>query len=196
MERATRFLLDMHCGRKDCKLFKNAMRLLCHVIEHTGDLTLPTDGERRYGSRLFELCSQALMYAKETGRLQERLDVYWIVHNFVRVHFTTRRVPAAALGILDHDFALHALFLIQKVEAPRQGVADRLGTTHQQFAGRSGTFATNPFSTVSTRAYKRRLPAAPATLGALQMKHFRVGGNLWNCISEAARSWSPAPPRG
>src|SRR5215217_337733 len=29
------------------------------------------------------------MYAKNTGRLQERLDVYWIVPNFVRVHFTT-----------------------------------------------------------------------------------------------------------
>ena len=54
------------------------------------------------------------MYAKHTGRLQERLDVYWIVHNFVRVHFTTRQVPAVALGILDHGFALHELFLIQK----------------------------------------------------------------------------------
>jgi len=54
------------------------------------------------------------MYAKNTGRLQERLDVYWIVHNFVRVHFTTRQVPAVALGILDHGFALHELFLIQK----------------------------------------------------------------------------------
>ena len=51
------------------------------------------------------------MYAKKTGRLQERLDVYWIVHNFVRVHFTTRQVPAVALGILDHGFALHELFL-------------------------------------------------------------------------------------
>ena len=55
------------------------------------------------------------MYAKNTGRLQERLDVYWIVPNFVRVHFTTRQVPAVALGILDHGFALHELFLIQKV---------------------------------------------------------------------------------
>jgi len=54
------------------------------------------------------------MYAKHTGRLQERLDVYWIVHNFVRVHFTTRQVPAVALGILDHGFALYELFLIQK----------------------------------------------------------------------------------
>ena len=54
------------------------------------------------------------MYAKYTGRLQERVDVYWIVHNFVRVHFTTRQVPAVALGILGHGFALHEIFLIQK----------------------------------------------------------------------------------
>jgi hypothetical protein len=40
------------------------------------------------------------MYAKNTIRLQERLDVYWIVHNFVRTHFTTHKVPAVALGIL------------------------------------------------------------------------------------------------
>src|SRR5262245_45031817 len=173
---------------------KKAMRLLCQVIEHTGDLTLLTYGERRYRGLVFELCSQALrtgkrgrpkktlpkgvkvrlknkgsqrhkrgpkrpkyqapypehpdtaqpvattdihanhleafhtslrrrcaayrrrtnMYAKKTGRLQERLDVYWIVHNFVRVHFTTRQVPAVALGILDHGFALHEIFMIQK----------------------------------------------------------------------------------
>jgi hypothetical protein len=194
MDRATRFLWDMQCGRKERKWFKNAMRLLCHVIEQTGDLTLLTDGERRYGSLLFELCSEALrtgkrgrpkkalrqgvkvrlknkgsqrhkrgpkrpkyqapypehpqtaqsletkeihanhleafntslrrrcaayhrrtnMYAKTTGRLQERLDVYWIVHNFVRVPFTTHRVPAVALGILEQGFSLYQLFLIQK----------------------------------------------------------------------------------
>ena len=171
------------------------MGLLCQVIQQTGDLTLLTDGERRYGSLLFELCSQALrngkrgrpkktlpkgvkvrlknkgsqrhrrgpkrpkyqapypehpdtpqpiattdihanhleafhtslrrrcaayrrrtnMYAKKTGRLQERLDVYWIVHNFVRVHFTTRQVPAVALGVLEESFSLHEIFLIQKV---------------------------------------------------------------------------------
>jgi len=54
------------------------------------------------------------MDAKNTGRLQERWDGYWSVHHFVRVHFTTRQVPAVAVGILDHGFALHALFLIQK----------------------------------------------------------------------------------
>jgi len=47
MDRATRFLWDRPCGRTDRKLFQHAMRLLCQVIEHTGDLTLLTDGERR-----------------------------------------------------------------------------------------------------------------------------------------------------
>jgi hypothetical protein len=195
MDRATRFIWDMHCGRKDRKMFQKAMGLLCHVIQQTGDLTLLTDGERRYGSLLFELCSQALrtgkrgrpkktlpkgvkvrltnkgsqrhrrgpkrpryqapypehpdtaqpmatteihanhleafhtslrrrcaayrrrtnMYAKHTGRLQERLDVYWIVHNFVRVHFTTRRVPAVALGVLEYGLSLNEIFFIQTI---------------------------------------------------------------------------------
>jgi hypothetical protein len=52
MDRATRFLWDMQCGRKDRKMFKKAMSLLCQVIEQTGDLTLLTDGERRYGTGL------------------------------------------------------------------------------------------------------------------------------------------------
>jgi hypothetical protein len=47
MDRATRLLWEMPCGRQDRKLFKNAMRLLGEVIEQTGDLTLLTDGERR-----------------------------------------------------------------------------------------------------------------------------------------------------
>ena len=195
MDRATRFLWEMHCGRKERKLFKHAMHLLCEVIQQTSDLTLLTDGERRYGSLLFEICSDVLrtgkrgrpkktlrkgvkvrlknkgaqrhkrgpkrpkyqapypehpdtaqllattdihanhleafntslrrrcaayrrrtnMYAKKTGRLQERLDVYWIVHNFVRVHFTTRQVPAVALGVLESGLSLHEILFIQKV---------------------------------------------------------------------------------
>ncbi len=55
------------------------------------------------------------MYAKNTGRLQERLDVYWIVHNFVRVHFTTRQVPAVALGVMEHGLSLSEIFFIQKI---------------------------------------------------------------------------------
>ena len=55
------------------------------------------------------------MYAKNTGRLQERLDVYWIVHNFVRVTFYYTASPGSGFrDSLDHGFALHELFLIQK----------------------------------------------------------------------------------
>jgi helix-turn-helix, Psq domain len=195
MDRATRFMWAMGCGRKDRQLFTQAIRLLCRVLKQTGDLTLLTDGERRYGNILFEICHQVLrngkrgrpkktlrkgvkvrlkntgaqahkkgrkrpkyqapfpehpetiqtittqdihanhleafhtslrrrcaayrrrtnMYAKNTVRLQERLDVYGIVHNFVRIHFTTHQVPAVALGILEHGFSLHDIFLIQKI---------------------------------------------------------------------------------
>ena len=45
----------------------------------------------------------------------DSLDVYWIVHNFVRVHFTTHQVPAVALGVLEYGFSLNEIFLIQKV---------------------------------------------------------------------------------
>ena len=53
-------------------MFKKAMSLLCQVIEQTGDLTLLTDGERRYGSLLFELCSEALRTGKR-GRPKKTL---------------------------------------------------------------------------------------------------------------------------
>jgi hypothetical protein len=45
---------------------------LCQVIQQTSDLTLLTDGERRYGSLLFELCSAALRTGK-WGRPQKTL---------------------------------------------------------------------------------------------------------------------------
>ena len=40
-------------------------------------------------------------YAKKKTGLQRTLDVFWIVHNFIRKHFTTQQVPAVALGILE-----------------------------------------------------------------------------------------------
>src|SRR5262249_15690033 len=55
------------------------------------------------------------MYAKNTGRLQARLDVYWMVHNFVRVHFTTRQVSAVALGVLEYGLSLNEIFFIQTI---------------------------------------------------------------------------------
>ena len=169
MDRASRFIWALECGKKDERLFKKAMRILLKIIGKTDDLTLLTDGERRYGNILFEICYELLQtgkrgcprktlkkgvkvrvknkgsqkkkpgrkrkkyqapqsehpdtpqniensdihanhveafnaalrrmcsafrrktntYAKKVKRLQERLNVIWIMHNFVRVHYTT-----------------------------------------------------------------------------------------------------------
>ncbi len=72
MDRATRFLWEMPCGRKERKLFQQAMALLCEVMQQTSDLTLLTDGERRYGSLLFELWSAVLRTGKR-GRPKKTL---------------------------------------------------------------------------------------------------------------------------
>jgi len=52
-------------------------------------------------------------YAKSTKGLQRLLRVYWVVHNFLRVHFTTREVPAVALGLLERRLSVQEIFQIQ-----------------------------------------------------------------------------------
>jgi len=44
-------------------------------------------------------------YAKSISGLQRTLDMLWIVHNFIRSHFTTKQVPAVALGILQQGLS-------------------------------------------------------------------------------------------
>lgn len=36
-------------------------------------------------------------------------DVYWIRHNFVRVHFITKQIPAVALGIIEQGLSFRNL---------------------------------------------------------------------------------------
>ncbi len=190
MDRGSRFLWDLRCGRKDRKLFRKALRTLCRLIENTGDLSLLTDGEKRYGQVLLQIChefgstgkrgsraktlrkgvrvriknkgSQAHKrgrkrpkyeapipehpetvqniddrdihanhlegfnsslrrrcsafrrktntYAKDQDALQRALDLHWVIHNFMRPHFTTKKVPAVALGILNEGFSWMDLF--------------------------------------------------------------------------------------
>jgi hypothetical protein len=55
------------------------------------------------------------MYAKSTKGLQRLLRVYWVVHNFLRVHCTTREVPAVALGILERRLSVQEIFQVQMV---------------------------------------------------------------------------------
>ena len=195
MDRASRFLWELACGQRDEELFKAAIKILAEVIEATGDLSLVTDGERRYGNLLFQICQEVIRdgrvgrppttlkkgvkvrvknkgsqsrkkgrkrpkyqaphrehpeteqnldnkdvhanhlegfnaalrrrlscfrrksntYAKNITGLQVRLDVQWILHNFVNVHFTTKQVPAVALGILKKGLTLEQLFRIQSI---------------------------------------------------------------------------------
>jgi hypothetical protein len=72
MERSSRFWWELKCGRKDEKLFKSALGLLVQVIEKTGNLTLLSDGERRYGNLLFAICHEVLGDGKP-GHPKKRL---------------------------------------------------------------------------------------------------------------------------
>lgn len=193
MDRASRFIWELRCGQRERGLFQAALETLKQVIEQTGELTLVTDGEHRYGKLLFEICRQALRtgqvgrprqtlpkgvkvrlknkgsqahktgpkrpkyqapqpehpetaqdladtdihanhlegfnaglrrklacyrrrtntYAKQAEVLQTRLDVQWMLHNFVRPHFTTKQVPVVALGILERGLSIFELFKVR-----------------------------------------------------------------------------------
>ncbi|MBC6471638.1 MAG: hypothetical protein GDA48_01385, partial [Hormoscilla sp. GM102CHS1] len=72
MDRASRFLWELHCGILDQQLFKRALNTLVEVIEQTENLSLFTDGERRYGNLLFDICHEVIRDGKP-GRPPKRL---------------------------------------------------------------------------------------------------------------------------
>jgi hypothetical protein len=195
MDRASRFIWELGCGTKDRKLFKKAISILEQIVNCTTDISLLTDGERRYGNLLFEVCHELVktgkrgrpkktlkrgirvriknkgsqsrkkgrkrpkyqspwaehpetthtieetdihanhaeaffsslrrkcttfrrktnMYAKSTQGSQRLLQVYWVVHNFIRVHFTTREVPAVALGVIERRLSAREIFHMQMI---------------------------------------------------------------------------------
>jgi len=54
-------------------------------------------------------------YAKSVNSLQRVLNVYQVVHNFIRVHFTTKEVSAVALGVMQDKLSVEYLLNIQFV---------------------------------------------------------------------------------
>jgi hypothetical protein len=52
-------------------------------------------------------------YAKTPWDLQRTLNLHWLIHNFVRIHFTTHKVPAVAIGILETGLSWMQLFRIR-----------------------------------------------------------------------------------
>ena len=195
MERASRFIWELSCGKKDQSLFRKAIKTIEKLISQTSDISLLTDGERRYGKILFEICYELIKngkpgrprktlkkgvkvrvknkgsqshkrgrkrpkyqapcpehpetvqkikeadihadhveannsamrrkcspfrrktntYAKSVNSLQRVLNVYQVVHNFIRVHFTTKEVPAVALGVMQDKLSVEDLLNIQFV---------------------------------------------------------------------------------
>jgi len=181
LERASRFLWTIKCGRKERRLFLEAVGTLAELFDQSETLALFTDGERRYSQLLFNICHEVFhngkrgrpfkvlpkgfvvrlknksskrrdsegklkkvetpkqehpetdfspkeseihanhleafnsslrrylsafrrrtnTYAKSVLGLQRVLDIFWMVHNFIRPHFTTRTIPAVAIGILE-----------------------------------------------------------------------------------------------
>ena len=192
-DRASRFLWELDCGKREQSLFQQAIEILCDVIEQTEDVSLVTDGERRYGNLLFGVCAELVhngkpgrppktlkqgvkarvknkgsqhrkkgrkrpkyqapwkehpettqdleyadihanhleaffsslrrklapfrrrtnTYAKAQTGLRRVLRMYWVLHNFVRRHFTTKEVPAVKLGVLERRISVEELCLIQ-----------------------------------------------------------------------------------
>jgi hypothetical protein len=52
-------------------------------------------------------------YAKTRNHLQRTLDVFWLTHNFIRAHFTTKVVPAVKLGILETGMSFQQIFSVR-----------------------------------------------------------------------------------
>ena len=193
MDRASRYIFELKCGKKDRSLFREVVKTIEKLVNNTKDISLLTDGERRYGNILFEICNELIKngkpgrprktlkngvkvrlknkgsqshkrgrkrpkyeapcpehpetvqniedkdihanhvegqnaafrrkcspfrrktnsYAKSTGGLQRVLNVYWVVHNYIRVHFTTREVPAVSIGLLESRISWTDLFSLQ-----------------------------------------------------------------------------------
>lgn len=193
MERASRFIWTMKCGKKEQRLFLEAITTLVELFDKTESIKLFTDGERRYSKLLFDICHETLKtgkrgrprkvlpkglsvrlknksskrrdsdgklkkvetpqvehpettelpqeqdvhanhveafnssirrslaafrrrtntYAKSVSGLQRILDIFWMFHNFIRCHFTTRQVPAVALGILQKGLTWEELLQLR-----------------------------------------------------------------------------------
>ena len=52
-------------------------------------------------------------YANSASILHRTLDVFWLVHNFIRVHLTTKVVPAVKLGIIKTRISWSQLLTIR-----------------------------------------------------------------------------------
>ena len=122
IDRASRFLWEIQCG-KNSNLFRKAIRTMGQLIDRTKDISLIARANHyeAFNSSL-RRCNAAYRwksntYAKNEESLQRTPEVYWAVHNFIRFYFTTKKVPAVAMGIISEKLSWEQLFMIQVAAA-------------------------------------------------------------------------------
>ena len=116
MDKATRFIWELSCGKKDKALSKIAIKRLADLIEQSeahANHVEANNSEMRQRRSPFRRKTNT--YAKSKNNLQRILNVYWVIHNYVRPHFTTEEVPAVRLGIVEKTLNVKTLFSIQYV---------------------------------------------------------------------------------
>ena len=74
MDRASRFIVEQRCGKKDAEMFDAVMNTVAAYIEKSQEVTFLSDGERRYGNALFDICSEVLRDGR-CGRPPKTLPV-------------------------------------------------------------------------------------------------------------------------
>ncbi|MDQ6953835.1 MAG: IS1 family transposase [Mariprofundaceae bacterium] len=60
MDRSSCFIVEQRCGKKDQEMFENIMKTVVEYISNSQDFTFLSDGERRYGNTIFDLCAREL----------------------------------------------------------------------------------------------------------------------------------------
>jgi hypothetical protein len=75
MDQGSRLIWEIQCGRREEQLFKNVIEHLFRIIEQTNDLTLVTDGERRYENLLFDICHEEILQASVVALARRYLKV-------------------------------------------------------------------------------------------------------------------------
>ncbi len=88
--------------------------------DNTGDINnsdIHANHVEAFNASLRRKCSayrrRTNTYAKEQVRLQQRLDLQWVRHNFIERHFTTKKIPAVALNIVENGFTFEQIFALK-----------------------------------------------------------------------------------
>ena len=94
VDRASRFIWELDCGKKDRRLFQKAIKTLDKIARQTLRSEYLTDGERRYGNLLFEICYDLVNNGKP-GRPKKTFQEECTSESRIKVHKRIKKVESA-----------------------------------------------------------------------------------------------------